>query len=172
MNGKPGGGRSVVAFVSGGDGEVNEQSPASEALFGTAEGVQCKDLLAVVSPVHAPCSTGCVEHLLEGGCGAAVTSDIGINGRMYKMTCVPTDKHIVTTLIGGPGEETSWEKLSPREVDMLFGLADGLTTKEMADEYGVKPATVRAHVEHMRLKFGVSTRAGLVARGFQLGYLS
>jgi DNA-binding CsgD family transcriptional regulator len=59
-----------------------------------------------------------------------------------------------------------------RVTDVLKHLAEGETTGQIADALGISEATVRAHVEHMRLRLGVGTRAALVSRGFRLGYLS
>jgi DNA-binding CsgD family transcriptional regulator len=50
-------------------------------------------------------------------------------------------------------------------------LAAGEITSSMAERLEIRESTVRTHVEKMRDKFGVSTRAALVALGFRLGYL-
>jgi DNA-binding CsgD family transcriptional regulator len=54
---------------------------------------------------------------------------------------------------------------------VLRVLSDGKTTAAIATELGLSTSTVRTHVEHMRAKLGVGTRAALVARGFDLGFL-
>ncbi len=55
--------------------------------------------------------------------------------------------------------------------ELLRLLADGETSPSMARSLGVGESTVRTHVERMRDKWGVNTRAGLVALGFRLGFL-
>ena len=65
----------------------------------------------------------------------------------------------------------TWQLLSPREQEILELLADGETTSSVADQLGVGASTVRTHVERMRSKLGVNTRAAVVAEGFRLGYL-
>lgn len=57
--------------------------------------------------------------------------------------------------------------LTPREREVLSQIAEGLTNKEIARLLNVSPATVKAHVERIIAKLGVSDRtraAVLVAR--------
>lgn len=57
--------------------------------------------------------------------------------------------------------------LTPREREVLVQIAEGLTNKEIARQLSVSPATIKAHVERIIAKLGVSDRtqaAVLVAR--------
>jgi DNA-binding NarL/FixJ family response regulator len=49
--------------------------------------------------------------------------------------------------------------LTPREVEVLRLLARGLSIKAIAAELTVAPKTVDAHIQHIYVKAGVSTRA-------------
>jgi DNA-binding CsgD family transcriptional regulator len=64
-----------------------------------------------------------------------------------------------------------WQVITRREGDVLRLIAEGATTTEVAEKLNLSAATVRTHVENMRNKLGATTRAGLVALGFRLGYL-
>lgn len=60
--------------------------------------------------------------------------------------------------------------LTPREREVLVQIAEGLTNKEIARRLSVSPATIKAHVERIIAKLGVSDRtqaAVLVARAEQ-----
>jgi len=48
--------------------------------------------------------------------------------------------------------------LSPRERDILRGIARGASNKEIAREHGIVEATVKIHVQHILRKLGVSSR--------------
>ena len=48
--------------------------------------------------------------------------------------------------------------LSPREIDVLRGIARGASNKEIAREHGIAEATVKIHVQHILRKLGVATR--------------
>ncbi|MCS7091688.1 MAG: response regulator transcription factor [Verrucomicrobiota bacterium] len=61
-------------------------------------------------------------------------------------------------------------ELTPRERQVLVGIAQGLTNKEIADRLGLSVRTVETHREHIMQKLGIRTVAGLtryaLARGF------
>ena len=61
--------------------------------------------------------------------------------------------------------------LSPRELDVLRCMADGLTNKELALRLFIADATAKKHVENIRRKLGATDRARAVAEGFRRGLL-
>lgn len=60
-----------------------------------------------------------------------------------------------------------WNRLTPRERDVLYGIARSQSNKEIATSLGIGIGTVKAHVKRMFLKLGVHERAlaPLVALG-------
>ena len=50
------------------------------------------------------------------------------------------------------------EQLSPRERDILRGIARGATNKEIARELGIAETTVKIHVQHVLRKLDLSSR--------------
>lgn len=60
-------------------------------------------------------------------------------------------------------------ELTPRERQVLVGIAEGLTNKQIAERLGVSVRTVETHREHIMQKLGIHTVAGLtryaMARG-------
>ncbi len=67
-----------------------------------------------------------------------------------------------------PSQElVMWNKLTPRERDVLYGIAQGHGNKQIAASLGIGIGTVKAHVKRMFLKLGVNDRAlaPLVALG-------
>lgn len=53
---------------------------------------------------------------------------------------------------------TALDSLSPRERDILRGIARGASNKEIAREHGIAETTVKIHVQHILRKLGVSGR--------------
>jgi DNA-binding NarL/FixJ family response regulator len=62
--------------------------------------------------------------------------------------------------------------LTPRECDVLRGIASGRTNKEMGAELGISPRTVETHRERLMRKLGVSTVAGLTALALEAGIVT
>ena len=57
--------------------------------------------------------------------------------------------------------------LTPREIEVLTALADGLGNKAVARRLGISPHTVKFHIELLFRKLGAATRAEAVATGLR-----
>ncbi len=57
--------------------------------------------------------------------------------------------------------------LTPREIEVLGALGNGLTTKEVARLLGISPHTVKFHIESLFRKLGAASRAEAVAKGMR-----
>ncbi len=62
--------------------------------------------------------------------------------------------------------------LSPREAQIALLVADGLPTKAIAMRLGISPWTVSTYLRRMYARFGVRSRAAMVARLFEVGLFS
>lgn len=62
--------------------------------------------------------------------------------------------------MGTPADTTgaSVASLSPRELDILRGIARGASNKEIARDHGIAETTVKIHVQHVLRKLDVSSR--------------
>jgi DNA-binding NarL/FixJ family response regulator len=57
--------------------------------------------------------------------------------------------------------------LTPREIEVLGALGNGMTNKEVARLLGISPHTVKFHIESLFRKLGVASRAEAVAKGMR-----
>lgn len=62
--------------------------------------------------------------------------------------------------------------LTPRELEVLAKVRDGLTAVEIGERLAITARTARAHIEAVKEKLGAVNSAHAVARGFELGLLS
>jgi DNA-binding NarL/FixJ family response regulator len=67
----------------------------------------------------------------------------------------------------GPMVEEAWPLLTPREIEVLAALRDGLSNKAAARRLGISPHTVKFHVEALFKKLGAASRAEAVAKGLK-----
>jgi len=64
-----------------------------------------------------------------------------------------------------PGlQDQEASRLPPRQQEVLAGLAEGLTNKEIARQLGISPATVKIHVARLTTWLGAVNRTDAVAR--------
>ena len=61
------------------------------------------------------------------------------------------------------------EPLTPRELEVLDGLAEGRTNKEIAGHLAVSMGTVKIHVEHILAKLGAAGRTEAAVRAVEMG---
>jgi DNA-binding NarL/FixJ family response regulator len=68
-----------------------------------------------------------------------------------------------------PHRASSRTGLSAREIDVLQGLADGLSTRELARRLFVSPRTIQGHVQNILTKLQARSKLEAVLRGLRLG---
>jgi DNA-binding NarL/FixJ family response regulator len=85
------------------------------------------------------------------------------------------DPDIVVRVLGHmtdlPHHAHSAAQLSPRELEVLQLLAQGLTNREIARALTVSASTIKVHVEHILAKLEVSDRTQAAVRAIELGLL-
>ena len=119
-----------------------------------------------------PCRRGCVMELMSKGMNCSQQTQFKINGKRNHLSCIPANGTVICMLGSDGGNAPAMmQSLTPREREVLMLLADGETTTSAASLLGVNESTIRTHVERMRNKLAVNTRAAVVAEGFRLGYL-
>jgi DNA-binding NarL/FixJ family response regulator len=63
------------------------------------------------------------------------------------------------------------EELTPREIEVLRMMAEGLANKEIATRLGISDHTVKFHISSILAKIGASTRTEAVTLGIRMGLI-
>jgi DNA-binding NarL/FixJ family response regulator len=63
-------------------------------------------------------------------------------------------------------------KLTPREVEVLQLISEGMTTRQMATRLSMSQRTVESHISKLYRKMGVGSRVQAVAKASELGLLT
>ncbi len=109
------------------------------------------------------------------GASAYVVKDSAATMLVTQLRLAVGGSRAATTPTEVPGGFTPWERiarLTPRECDVLRGIASGQTNKAIAASFGISPRTVETHRERLMRKLGVSTVAGLTALALETGMLA
>lgn len=168
----------ISLVISRRDGRVVGQSSAARTLLGCGEDNDsdserpCWSLMRrIPGAEHLPCTEHCVGERLSQESPVESTS-VRLRGRSFVLRCEPVGNQVVTTLRPLPDPLPNHaRRLTPREIEVLRLLADGLEGAEIAEALGIRAGTVRTHVENMRENLDCRTRAGLVSQGYRLRYL-
>lgn len=122
---------------------------AAGYLLKTAEGDALTDAIEKVMQGHSVIAPEMMSKLVSAYRGAADVS------AMQDLTVdVVPDR----PLRAESGAQLAIARLSPRELDILRGIAGGASNKEIARERGISEATVKIHVQHVLRKLDVSSR--------------
>jgi DNA-binding NarL/FixJ family response regulator len=62
-------------------------------------------------------------------------------------------------------------KLTPREIDILWGIAKGFSYADIADNLGLSRLTVPGHIKSIYRKLEVNTRGEAVYEALQQGLI-
>jgi DNA-binding NarL/FixJ family response regulator len=73
---------------------------------------------------------------------------------------------------GQPAPAPKPDTLSPRELEVLTLVAQGVTNRDAAKRLFLSEATVKTHLLHIYAKLGVNDRAAAVAAGYERGLLT
>ena len=68
-------------------------------------------------------------------------------------------------------QSASVTDLTPRELEVLQLLRNGMSNRDVGESLGITPRTAKAHVAALMDKLDARDRAEAVARGFELGFL-
>ncbi len=164
--------KAPAVVVADASGDVVYMNRSAKALTGRTVGQKCWDTVGKLEEsTSLPCEFGCVQRLLEGGVGHGKSTTIQLPNGRYNLACLALGGQAVCVLSSFAERREPWQRVTPRERDVLRLLAKGETTGGIAEALGMSEGTVRTHIEHMRHRFGVSTRAGLVGSCYQLGLI-
>jgi DNA-binding NarL/FixJ family response regulator len=86
--------------------------------------------------------------------------------RLLVRTRAPNGTH------SGDSGDGSNKGLSPREVEVLALLAQGLAAESIADRLVISQKTVSSHLQRVMGKLGVHTRAQAVAEAYRIGLVN
>ena len=70
-----------------------------------------------------------------------------------------------------PGPQLNTAKLTPREIDILWGIAKGFSYAEIAGHLGMSRQTVPGHIKSIYRKLEVHTRGEAVFEAVQQGLI-
>jgi DNA-binding NarL/FixJ family response regulator len=114
---------------------------------------------------------------LRAGARGYLTKDAGAEQILAAVQAVargeaaldPAVQHHVLAALTEPGAPELPDGLTPREVEVLQLIAEGLTNAEIAERLVVSAATVKSHVNHIFAKAGVRDRAQAVVYAYSNG---
>lgn len=91
-------------------------------------------------------------------------------GETYLSAAV--SKHVIAGYVQRTGGTTSLERLTPRQREILQLVAEGYTTKEIANTLSLSMKTIEMHRAHLMEALDIHDIAGLVRYAIRMGVVS
>jgi len=85
---------------------------------------------------------------------------------------VGADAILMPALEAAANQDPSPEALTPREVQVLELVAEGLSNKTIADRLGISDQTVKFHIASISGKLGAANRTDAVRRAVRRGLIA
>jgi two-component system, NarL family, response regulator LiaR len=139
---------------------VKQLLPDIRVVMLTAHQLENQVLAALASGADAYCLKS------TDPAGLIVAINAAVLGSAY---LDPQIAHLVLDRINLPSSEVS--VLSPRELDVLRLIAEGLGNKEIADKLKISLSTVKTHIEDILAKLKVSDRTQAAVKAVRQGLL-
>lgn len=122
--------------------------------------------------IKPPTSHSEMRMAIDAGAVGYIPKNIGIKAFYSAMTLMAEGEVFLPADHGGHKSENrfipeNW--LTGREQDMLAGLLDGKSNKEIARKHGLSEVTVKHHLKSLRGKLGAKNRTHAVCRAIELG---
>jgi two-component system, NarL family, response regulator LiaR len=139
---------------------LKQQQPTVRVVMLTAHQLENQVLAALASGADAYCLKS------TDPAGLIVAINAAMLGSAY---LDPQIAHVVLDRINLPSTEDS--VLSPRELDVLRLIAEGLGNKEIADKLEISLSTVKTHIEDILARLKVSDRTQAAVKAVRQGLL-
>lgn len=157
-------------------GQVVATNTRAAAWLAEVPSRRCRDVLAATDEQGAPvCSESCITRLAGSATGATSDEERAprrIRGQLALLHCELVGSEIlVVARVRVERSHGRSEQLTTREREILALVAEGLTSAQIAGRLGLSRSTVRTHMEHVRQRLGVKTRAEAVRRALCTGQL-
>ena len=166
----------AISVLAGGINDESSETDAEVLLWDAdpeldAERIGEQDL-PVLALVHEDADAGLL--LTAGVAGVlyrtATAAQLAVGLRAVAAGLTVLEPDLLQPLLPvAPERDTPFGDLTPREIDVLELVSEGLPNKRIAKELGISVNTVKFHVNALLSKFGAKSRTELAVRGVQQG---
>jgi len=117
--------------------------------------------------------TQAIALIRRAGAGAMLQSDASPEQIVQAIKSVAADLMVFDRALGAPNsdEQLLADQLTPRELEVLQLLADGLGNKEIALKLNISEHTIKFHTRSILGKLGATSRTEAVTRGLRSGLI-
>ncbi len=134
--------------------ETRQATPATEILVISVLG----DERSVVTAIRA----GAAGYLLKDGTPEELVGAVHDLLAGHSPISAAIARYLIRRIQGPHEPEEEKPQLTPREIEILYGIAKGFTYNDIAEQLGLSPHTIPTHIKNIYRKLEVHSRSEAV----------
>lgn len=160
----------LVVSISGGQSDPFQVVATAKALHPAMRVLVITDATSVVD-LREGVTAGADSFLLSDVSERDLAEGVLATARGDRAVSPEVAMQLAAAWHDDPRGGASTQHLTPRELEVVTRLADGMTNQQIGEALGLSARTVKTHVQNLLAKLDAPDRTGAVATAFRLGLI-
>lgn len=160
----------LVVSISGTESDPFQVVATAKALHPAMTVMVITDATSVVD-LREGVTAGADSFLLSDSTPDELASGVVATARGERAVSPAVAMQLASAWHEDPRARTSAQTLTPRELEVVTRLADGMTNQQIGEALGLSARTVKTHVQNVLGKLDAPDRTGAVAKAFRMGLI-
>lgn len=160
----------LVVSISGSEPDPFQTVATAKALHPAMSVMVITDATSVVD-LREGVTAGADSFLLSDSTPEELAAGVVATARGDRAVSPAVAMQLASAWHEDPRARSSQQHLTPRELEVVTRLADGMTNQQIGDALGLSARTVKTHVQNVLAKLDAPDRTGAVAKAFRMGLI-
>ena len=160
----------LVVSISGAESDPFQVVATAKALHPAMTVLVVTDATSVVD-LREGVTAGADSFLLSDSTAEELAAGVLATARGERAVSPAVAMQLASAWHEDPRARSSAQHLTPRELEVVTHLADGMTNQQIGDALGLSARTVKTHVQNVLGKLDAPDRTGAVAKAFRQGLI-
>lgn len=160
----------LVVSISGGEADPFRLVATAKALHPALAVMVITDATSVVD-LREGVAAGADSFLLSDATPSELADGVLATARGDRAVSPAVAMQLASAWHEDTRTRSTSQHLTPRELEVVTHLADGMTNQQIGEALGLSARTVKTHVQNVLGKLDAPDRTGAVAKAFRLGLI-
>ena len=160
----------LVVSINGSEADPFQVVATAKALHPAMTVMVVTDATSVVD-LREGVTAGADSFLLSDSTAEELAAGVVATARGDRAVSPAVAMQLASAWHEDPRARSAAQHLTPRELEVVTRLADGMTNQQIGEVLGLSARTVKTHVQNVLGKLDAPDRTGAVAKAFRLGLI-
>lgn len=160
----------LVVSISGNESDPFQIVATAKALHPALHVMVVTDATSVVD-LREGVTAGADSFLLSDSTPEELAAGVVATARGDRAVSPAVAMQLASAWHEDPRARSAQQHLTPRELEVVTRLADGMTNQQIGEALGLSARTIKTHVQNVLGKLDAPDRTGAVAKAFRLGLI-